>query len=226
MYNTELIREKIKNLGADLCGFASITRFDNAPPGFHPSDIYKKCETVIVFAKKVPRSSLFASNCVPYTHINNLITQEVDKLTLEIIKLLEEIGIEAVPIPSDDPYEYWEPENMYGRAILSLKHAAYLAGLGVIGKSTLLINNKYGNMIQFGAVLINIKMKEDPIVNYKGCIADCWLCIDSCPTKALDGISVNQKLCRQLSTYKTEKGYILKKCNLCRKICPNAFGVK
>jgi epoxyqueuosine reductase len=81
-------------------------------------------------------------------------------------------------------------------------------------------------MIQLGAVLINDVLKADDLANYKGCSTDCQICLDSCPQEALDGITVNQKLCRQHSIYKTEKGYVLKRCNICRKVCPNAFGIK
>ena len=72
-------------------------------------------------------------------------------MTLKLSLILEDIGIENVPIPCDDPYEYWEPENQYGRTILFLRHAGYLAGLGVLGKNTRLINEKFGNMIQLRA---------------------------------------------------------------------------
>lgn len=58
---------------------------------------------------------------------------------MEVSLRLEKQGIGAVPIPSSDPYEHWEPERLHGRAILSLRHAGYLAGLGVLGKNTLLI---------------------------------------------------------------------------------------
>ena len=140
--------------------------------------------------------------------------------------MLEELNIKAVLIPCDDPYEYWEAERSYGRAILSLRHAGFLAGLGVLGKNTFLINETYGNMIELGAVLIDIELDGDRLSDYEGCITDCQICINSCPKKALNGITVDQKLCRELSTYRTEKGYFLKKCNLCRKLCPNASGIK
>ena len=225
MNYSEDIRSKILEIGADLCGFAPADRFTQAPQDFHPYDIYKDCKTVVVFAKKVPHSSLYASSCVPYTYVNNLVTQEVDFLTLKIVRMFEQLNIKCVPIPSDDPYEYWEPENSYGRAILSLKHAGYFAGLGVFGKNTLLINENFGNMIQIGAVLTNKSFDGDQIAEFQGCIPDCRICIENCPKDALDGKTVNQKLCRSLSTFKTEKGYILKKCNLCRTVCPNVLGI-
>ncbi|MGB2698068.1 MAG: hypothetical protein WBD28_09475 [Candidatus Zixiibacteriota bacterium] len=139
---------------------------------------------------------------------------------------MENYGIKAVLIPTDDPYEHWEPERSYGRAILSLRHAGHLAGLGVLGRNTLLLNKDYGNMVQIGAVLVDIELQEDPIATYEGCPPDCSICIDSCPQGALDGKTVNQQLCRPLSNYITEKGYILKRCNLCRRVCPYNVGIK
>lgn len=220
------VKEAIKDLGADICGIASVDRFNNAPKGFHPTDIFKDCKSVIVFAKRVPSGSLYASSCVPYTVVSDNVTREVDDLGIKISDWFEENGITAVPIPSDDPYEYWESHRLYGRAILSMRHAGYLAGLGVLGKNTLLVNEKFGNMIQIGAILIDTFLEEDPIANYEACPPGCNLCIESCPQDALDGKTVNQQLCRSLSIFKTKKGYVLKKCNLCRKICSNCLGIK
>lgn len=225
MTETKRVKELIFKLGADLCGIAPTARFKDAPEGFKPEDIYEECKSVVVFAKRVPVSSLDISSCVPYTYVNNIITQEVDRLGILISTNIETLNIKAVPIPSDDPYEYWEPKTSYGRAILSLRHAGYLAGLGVIGKNALLINEEYGNMIQFGAVLVNIELEGDPLAAYQACPADCRICIDSCPQGALDGITVNQELCRPLSNFVSDKGYILKRCNTCRKVCPNKFGL-
>lgn len=199
-------------------------RFQDAPKGFNPIDIYSKCKSVIVFAKRVPAGSLSANSCVPYTHANNIATQEVDRIGLDLCQILQDSGIEAIPIPSDDPSEYWEEENQCARGILSLRHAGYLAGLGVLGKNTHLMNEEYGNMIQIGAVLVDIQLEGDPIANYSICAERCNLCIDSCPQEALDGVTVNQKLCRKLSNFITERGYVLNKCHLCRIICPNALG--
>lgn len=78
-------------------------------------------------------------------------------------------------------------------------------------------------MIQIGALLLEIELDGDPIID-QSCPENCNLCIDNCPTKALDGKTVDQKKCRPLSNYISEKGYILKKCYLCRKICIRAKG--
>ncbi len=211
------------NIGADICGIAPQSRFLNAPKGFKPTDIYRECKSVLVFAKRVPVSLLNAESCIPYSHINSTVMIEVDRLTYELSLILQDKGIKSVTIPTDDPYEYWEPENSYGRAILSLRHAGFLAGLGYLGKNTLLINEKYGSMIQIGALLLDIEMEGDDIVD-QSCSENCNLCINSCSVNALNTITVNQKKCRSASFYKNKKGYVLKKCFMCRKICPRHNG--
>jgi epoxyqueuosine reductase QueG len=225
MFDAKEIKSIIINRGADLCGIAPVERFGKAPKGFHPKDIYEKCKSVIVFANSLPIESVNSQSCIPYTFVNKMITEKVDKLTFDLCAYLEKSGINVVPIPSDDPYEYWIEEDTYGRAILSLRHAGYLAGLGVLGRNTLLINEKFGNMIQLGALLTDLKLTGDPMATYQICGETCSICLESCSVEALDGETVDQKLCRPLSTYHSPKGYVLKKCNDCRISCPYFKGI-
>ena len=219
------IRSAALKLGADLCGIAPVDRFSSAPKGFHPNDIYSRCQSVLVFAKRLPAEALFASSCIPYTYMNRVITEEVDRLTLTLSRELESLGVKNVAVPSDDPSEYWERDRSYARGILSLRHAGHLAGLGVLGKNTLLINDRLGNMIQLGALLLSLKLEGDPVAGYSACKQDCQLCIRSCPQSALDGTTVNQQACRQLSNYRNERGFLLKKCWECRRVCPSHSGI-
>jgi epoxyqueuosine reductase QueG len=225
MIDSKDFKDLAHKLGTDLCGIAPVERFRDAPAGFHPTDIYKNCKSVVVFAKRLPTEALFAASCVPYTHVNAMVTLEVDMIAVEYCRRLETGGVKAVPIPSDDPYEYWERDRTRGQAILSMRHAGYLAGLGVLGKNTLLVNRRFGNMIQIGAVLVDADLEGDPVAAYQVCPDGCTLCMDSCPANALDGVTVDQHLCRPLACFKNGRGFILKKCSLCRSVCPSATGL-
>ncbi len=220
------VKVTARELGSDLCGIASAESFNDAPVGHRPTDIYSKCRSVIVFAKRMPPESMFAENCVPYTIYCDNIIRTIDDIGCKLCEALEEMGIGAVPIPSDDPYEHWDKEKQYGRAILSMRHAGYLAGLGVITRNTLLTNMKLGNIIQIGAVLVDTSLDPDKPAEYRMCPDNCGLCIEACPVNALDGKTVDQKKCRPLSNFRNERGFVLKKCNICRKICPNYAGIK
>jgi epoxyqueuosine reductase QueG len=113
---------------------------------------------------------------------------------------------------------------MTGKGMLSLKHAGYLAGLGVIGRNSLLCNPDLGNLIRIGAVLANVYLEADPIINYDFCSDECNLCIDNCPSGALSKDDVLQKNCRLYSESHTTKGSPITVCNNCRRICPNHAG--
>jgi epoxyqueuosine reductase QueG len=224
-----LTAEQIKNitagLGADICGIAPAGRFEGAPEGFRPADIYEDCKSVMVFARRLPSRALFAANPVPYTRVNSLMAEQCDRLALELSLRLDAGGVGALPLPSDDPYEYWEPGNRYGRAVLSMRHAGRLAGLGALGRNTLLVNRNLGNMIQIGAVLVDLELDGDPIQEFDPCPPGCSLCIDACPKQALDGQTVNQKACREVACFENERGFVIKRCNICRSVCPNSLGI-
>ncbi len=226
MKNSEELKKLVISLGADLCGIASYQSFSEAPSGFHPLDIWSETRSVLVFALRIPGNSESAESPVPYTLVNGLMAREVDRMSLGISRRLDHSSIGNVIIPSDDPYESWSPVEMRGEAILSMRHAALLAGLGRIGRSGLLINGLLGNMIQIGAILLDRDFCADRIAEYQVCPENCSICIDECPVSALDGNSTVQKLCRPLSVSRNDKDFVIKKCWRCRSLCPSRRGVR
>lgn len=222
MVTNKEVKEIASCLGADICGIASVERFAEAPKGFHPQDIFPDTKSVIVIGKRLPSGIFHTSNPVPYTSANAVILHEVIRISCQLcIELERKDELIAIPIPSE-PYEYWDEEKQEGRGILCLKHAGHLAGLGTIGKNSLLINHEYGNRLVLGAVLLNIALEGDQADNSRLCDDACTLCIDSCPVHAINESGVNQKLCRSISGQVTQKGYCLYVCNTCRKVCPNS----
>ena len=221
MIDADFIKNVAYDLGAVLCGIAPVERFSSAPEGFKPTDIYPDAKSVVVVARRFPEGPFHSKSPIPYTVTNDIILNEVVRITCNICNRLEREGdVIAVPVPGD-PYEYWDEEKREGRGILSLRHAGYMAGLGVLGKNTLLINATFGNRIVLGAALLNIEIEPDDMADYNFCSADCQVCIKNCPTGALDGKTINQKLCRPVSQGHTKKGDYLYLCNNCRKLCPN-----
>ncbi|MFH1653952.1 MAG: tRNA epoxyqueuosine(34) reductase QueG [Pseudomonadota bacterium] len=109
------------------------------------------------------------------------------------------------------------------------KALAQRAGLGWIGKNTLLINEKFGPWLLLGEIITDIKLEPDrPIQNQCG---DCTKCIDACPTKALIAEhDLNASRCISYLTIE-HKGEIdpnLKSfiqpgmygCDVCLEVCP------
>ena len=214
------VKQLAYKLGADLCGSAAVEAFINAPAGFHPSDIFPETHSIIVIARKMPEGVLHSRTKVPYTTVMDAILADIIRIScIMAVQLEKQYQALAVPVPSE-PYEYWNEENQEGRGILSLKHAGRLAGLGTIGKNTLLINRKYGNRLVLGAILTDLYIQEDRIANYPVCPDNCRLCIDNCPAGAIHPYSVVQKLCRKHYSTTTSKRYFIYTCHTCRSICP------
>lgn len=220
MISSLQIKQFATELGADKCGISSIERFKDAPAGFHPVDIWSDCKSVVVFLKSMPRLAIQTENPIVYSHTAYTLYTSLDRLGLDLCLKLQGVGVDAIPVPTDVPYLYWNEELKRGMGILSLRHSAYNAGLGIMGRNTLLITPEFGNMVYLGAVLIDARPDEDPLIEDFSCPDGCSLCMDSCPVNALDGISVNQKACRGVSSITHERGWDIYICSECRKVCP------
>lgn len=211
--------------GADICGIAGIERFGGAPEGFNPRDVYNDCKSVIVFAKRLPKGLALVSPRVIYNHAAEVNVRELDRIALETAVEIERMGGVAVPLPSDGPYDYWDSGTLTGKGLISMRHAAKAAGLGSLGKNTLLINKTYGNMLNIGAVLCSLELKSDEL-SEELCVKGCRRCLDACPAGALDGVSADQSRCRPHTYGENGRGFSIVNCNRCRVVCPGAFGVK
>ncbi|OPY29065.1 MAG: Epoxyqueuosine reductase [Methanocella sp. PtaU1.Bin125] len=226
MIKSEDVKKKAKKLGADLCGIAYVDRFGSAPEGFRPTDVYPACRSVIVVARRLPPAIFEARSRSPYSMVSETErVQALDTVAVELCNWLYDHGVNALPVPSDAPYDFWDPVRKQGRGIISLKHAAELAGLGRIGKNTLLVNKKYGNMINLGAVLADADLRPDRPVKETYCIAGCRKCLDACPSGALDGVTADQKRCREYTYRPNRRGQEIVWCSECRRVCPRSSGV-
>ncbi|MGL6199135.1 MAG: epoxyqueuosine reductase [Lachnospiraceae bacterium] len=213
------------DLGADLCGIASIDRFGEAPKGFHPCDVLPSCKSVVVFAKQFLSGPLHCSTTVPYTIIRNMLSDKLDKLSFQFCETLERNGIIAVPTGTIGPTEYDTATDRY-RNIVSAKHCAVAAGLGRIGRNTLLITPEYGNMVWLCAVLLNTALEPDKMLLGNPCPAGCSICIDNCPVHALGEAKMKQTVCSAYAFGSENGGNWKIKCNKCRTVCPSCFGSK
>lgn len=218
--NKQAVKELAMSLGADLLGIAATDRFTNAPVGHSPTDKFPACKSVLVLGCTFPQQTL-TSDTVSYTIVRNGMVEKLDTLAEQLATELKIHKVKTKVVKSASGR--FVDKGFYG--LISLKHAAELSGLGVIGRNYLLCNEKYGNLLWFSAVLTDMELESDPLVNYNFC-GNCNLCVNSCPSSAIDGKgNINQNACRR-TCYIVTKGILDLKCWKCREVCPHKFGFK
>lgn len=209
------------SLGADLCGVASVDRFKEAPKGFHPLDVLPICKSVISFAVRFPVGALLCNTPVPYTRIRNSLTPKLDAIALDLCIELEKLGIVSVPVPTNE--SIWDENTNRWRSIISQKHAAQAAGLGTIGRHSLLITPEFGSMVWLGCVLCDAEIEPD--IMMEDICDNCRKCVQVCPVNALEKEELNQQACWDNAFGDDEKlqAWVIS-CHKCRDACPYNLG--
>lgn len=145
MIDKQGLKAILYSLGADLCGVASVDRFNGAPEGFHPADILPSCKSVISFECRFQIGTLRCKSDIPYTRVRNSMTPKLDAIALDLCIEMEKYGVVCVSVPANESIR----DTTTGRfhSIVSQKHAAQDTGLGTIGRHSLLITPEYGSMV-------------------------------------------------------------------------------
>jgi epoxyqueuosine reductase QueG len=209
------VKEYGLSAGASIVGIAASKDFNLAPDGNKPSDCLQSCLSVIVLGAPFPQEALLKSTA-EYTEIRNEMVKKMDAIAKKVTKQIAANGYKAKAIGSVNSKGYYGP--------ISLKHAAELAGLGIIGRNYLLTNPEYGNLLFFSAVLTDANLISDKKAQYTIC-NNCNKCVEMCPAKALDNPNLfGKQECAKICIKVSDK--LEFKCFLCRKVCPNRFGNK
>jgi epoxyqueuosine reductase QueG len=221
--NVAALKQHALESGADLIGVAPAERMQGAPAGHRPVDLFPAARSLVVCAKRIPEGAM-AGPATSYQSAMDSVHQRLDVLACELALWLEDQGGKAMPVPSDEPYRYWDAERSYGRGDLSQRHAAQAAGLGRMGRNSLLITPQYGNRVHLVSVLTDLALAADPVLDWEPCPPKCSLCVEVCPAGAVGDGRVEQALCRPEVMEVLSKGTVVERCWACRQICP--AGVK
>jgi epoxyqueuosine reductase QueG len=116
----------------------------------------------------------------------------LDLTGLQLSLYLEGLGFSAAPVPSYAPLIF---RGVEPRGILSLKHAAWLAGLGAFGRSGMVYHPSYGARLRLGAVVTTAELEPARPVNGSPCPEDCRECLESCPSGALSDEGFDKMAC-------------------------------
>lgn len=100
---------------------------------------------------------------------------------------------------------------------ISQKVLAYFAGLGWIGRSSLLITPQFGPRVRLGTIFTtnNLEVSGFP---HNGNCGDCLECSQICPAGAVNESRYDVNKCKQIIL--DTQGAYRTFCGLCMKVCP------
>jgi epoxyqueuosine reductase len=114
------------------------------------------------------------------------------------------------------------------------REGAARAGLGFYGKNTLLITRRHGSWVVLGTLVSDQEVEHSAPLD-AGC-GSCTLCIDACPTGALDEPgTLDSTRCLSYWTqapapipepYRVALGPLVYGCDVCQDVCPWNRGVE
>jgi len=114
------------------------------------------------------------------------------------------------------------------------REAAARSGVGFYGKNTLLITRRHGSWVVLGTLVTDVELEPTPAL--PGACGSCTLCIDACPTGALDEPGVlDSTRCLSYWTqspepipepYRESLGALVYGCDICQDVCPWNRGIE
>lgn len=203
--NAKEIKELAYRCGADLCGIASLDRFEGAPPQMDPRFIMPEAKSMIVMCFRVMRGSLrgieegtFFSNYSAMGY-GGLTYTYIPMTVINMCRVIEDEGFEAIPIGHQSdwrgihnageikenysvPVEEGKPQP---DVMLHLRICAYLAGLGEIGYSKMFLTPEFGPRQRIGVILTEMELEPDPIYDGPKLCNKCMACVRECPGHAI-----------------------------------------
>ncbi len=221
----KLITKFCEDRGADLVGFASVGRWDEAgevPPDFRPQAIWALAQTVIVMGMSMPLPIVETTPSVVHMELYNTSNRELDQLAYDLMRYLNRLGHPSFFFPRDG---YGSLRALREKPVAAFSHvmAAKYAGLGTLGVSHNLLTREFGPRVRLVSVFTATALPPDSLVAEELCIK-CGACAKCCPKSAIqmreDRVigDYDKMACLEMTEELTARRRY--PCGVCTKVCP------
>jgi epoxyqueuosine reductase QueG len=196
----EKIESYLREQKMDVVGVADTDAWPSPLAECNPNEILKDCKRIVVFGKEISHPIYTAERHAIdlYANVAQNYYHTMDAIAIEAATMLTREGHPSIPLGPYLPIlmrkgKYW--------GMVSLKHAAVRAGIGTMGRNTLLANETFGNRLRLGGILTTADLPAGTPLEESLCKDDCRVCVEVCPVRALDGHgSIDQYKCLKKST--------------------------
>ena len=149
-----------------------------------------------------------------YKHHYKAANYRLDQVALRFAHHIQEQGYSALPVPASQMVD-WEGQKGH----LSHKLVARFGGLGWIGRSSLLVNPKYGARVRYATILTDMPLMPDRPLDLQ--CGDCRACIPLCPAAAISEAGYDMGACvEMLKEFSSRRGIGVLICGMCVQACP------
>lgn len=173
--------EKIaKDMGANIFGVADLDLLKRQVPDLLarvPGD-YSRAVVAGVRLQKAVLEDIVDHPTPLYFHNYRQVNYQLDSLALSIANRIQEKGFRALAVPAS---QIIRRDPMTGH--VSHKLLGWAAGIGHIGRHTLLVHPVHGAQVRYVSVLTD--MPIPPQAPAAGDCGACRACADVCPAKAI-----------------------------------------
>ncbi|OQA83720.1 MAG: Epoxyqueuosine reductase [Lentisphaerae bacterium ADurb.Bin242] len=192
MIPAAIVKEKARELGADLVGIAPVSRWDNAPAMLSPKAHLPEAKSVIAISIHHPDASVEWGG-LPNSNYSGPfqlgMIPKLDTISWRLTHFLEKTGYPSIPFSCTGfwrhrPYKSIPTTNT---ASFSHRHAFVAAGLGGFGWNNMVLSAAYGPRNRLVSVITSAELEPDPLYSGEPLCDRCRMCEKHCPGKNYRG---------------------------------------
>ena len=219
------VKDLVPNLDVDMVGIVSMYDLKGSPLEEATLRLLPKTRSIVVFAMEIYSEILDHSRPgreMGLASLNDLMNRNAEFLNgrltraaYDLAKASRRNGPKALPLPAMG----CPLDTRFLEAVFSYKHAAQAAGLGYIGRSSLLITPDFGPRVRLSCCLTEALLEPGKRAATVNICQSCNVCIDKCPAGALkspqadEPYVINKFAC---SSFHNASGG----CSECMRLCP------
>jgi len=222
----EKLNSILAGIEVDKVGIVRLEDWKDTLPWNRAQDLLPGAKSIIVLAMEVfpevtrhlTSKAQIGQMALRELYIRNveMISGYLDSQAYKMVKTLHRLGFKGLSLTARGA----PLDQRFLEGVISYKHTAQAAGLGIIGWHSLLITPEYGPRVRLSGIVTDIPLEPSNIVEMESPCPECGgACIKICPVGAITKPQKNEQYNIDKYACSTYLG-ASQGCGECLKVCP------